>query len=216
MKRIFVLMMLLGISIMVCGRDITTNDGTVYKDAEVMNSTPVELTIMYNDKNGNPVLRGINFTQLPESIQKEFNYTKVRADEFNRHAAEYQQMRYEKAMKMAAANAIVEKQTEERDKQIDQIQAFVHSQRQQIELKVLRPIKGGCIGYAASIIHNLNTGKYGIYYVRGVRVDNGGAWEGDVYPTGGKITVAEGEIPVFNSSFAQAVAEAYESANIQQ
>jgi hypothetical protein len=216
MKRVMMLIMLAGVSLAVNGRDITTTTGTVYKDVEITNTSPVEITIMYDDSKGNPVLRGIELKDLPENIQREFNYTQVRADEFKKHAAEYRELTYEKALQKAIANAAVEKATEERNKQIDHIQALVHGQRQQIELQVIRPIKGGCIGYAAAPIHNLNTGKYGIYYVRDVRCDNGQTWQGDVYPTGGTITIAEGNVPVFNSSFAQAVAEACEAGNVQK
>jgi len=193
---------------MVSARDITTLDGATYKNVTVTDSSPVGITIMYDKPNGSTVLRGLDFRDLPADIRKEFGYTEVRAAEFEKHAREYQNMLYKDALKKAAANAAVEQRDEELSKQIDHIQAFLFSKRKYVEFTAIRPHKDGLIGYATAADRTLLYGDYGNIFVRGLSGSQGTYWSGYIYPTDEKVTTTDGTFAVYNSSLAQATADA--------
>jgi len=204
---LFCLVSLCAIS-MLCARDITTLEGITYKNVTVTNSSPVDITITYDRADGVTVIKGLDFRDLPEDIRKEFNYTEVRAKEFAKHTSEYQAMLYKEGLKKAAANAAVEKQTEEVSKQIDHIQSFLSSQRKYIRFECIRAHKSGLIGYADAADRTLLYGNYGKIFLGGLSGSNGTCWTGYIYPTDRTVTTTDGTYPVFNSSLAQATAEA--------
>ncbi len=193
---------------MVSARDITTLDGAAYKNVTITDSSPVGITIMYDKPNGATVIRGLDFRDLPEDVRKEFGYTEVKAKEFEKHAREYQNMLYRDALKKAAANAAVEQRDEELSKQIDHVQAFLSSKRKYVEFTGIRPHKDGMIGYATAADRTLLYGDYGDIFVRGLGGSQGTYWSGYIYPTDEKIATTDGTYSVYNSSLAQATADA--------
>ena len=193
---------------MVSARDITTLDGATYKDVVITSNSPVGITISYDKPDGTTVIKGLDFRDLPEAIRKEFGYTEVRAAEFEKHALEYRNMVYKDALKKAAANAAAEVRDEEISKQIDHIQAFLFSKRKYVEFTAIRPHKDGAIGYATAADRTLLYGDYGNIFVRGLNGTQGVYWSGYIYPTDQKETTTDGTFAVYNSSLAQATADA--------
>ena len=193
---------------MVSARDITTLDGGAYKNIIITNSSPVGITIYYEKPDGTPVVIGLDFRDLPQDIRKEFGYTEIRAAEFEKHAREYQNMFYKEALKKAAANAAMEARNEELSKQIDHIQAFLFSKRKYVRFTAIRPHNNGAIGYAEAADRTLLYGEYGSIFVKGLNGTQGTHWSGYIYPTDETVTTSNGSFAVYNSSLAQATAEA--------
>ena len=193
-------------------RDITTLDGATYKNIAITNVSPVGITIAYDKPDGTSVIRGLDFRDLPESVRKEFGYTEIRAAEFEKHALEYRNMAYKEALKKAAANAAVEARDEELSKQIDQIQAFLFSKRKYIRFTAIRAHKNGAVGYAEAADRTLLYGDYGVIFVKGLNGTQGTRWSGYIYPTDENTTTTDGAYAVYNSSLAQATAEAKQAA----
>jgi hypothetical protein len=207
MKLLLFCLMSLSMISVLCARDITTLDGATYKNVTITNSSPVGITISYDKADGTMVIRGLDFRDLPADIQKEFNYTEVRANEFEKHSMEYRDMMYKEGLKKAAVNAAVEKQEEEVSKQIDHIQAFLCSKRKYIRFNCIRAHKSGLIGYANAADRTLVYGNYGKIFLDGLGGSNGTCWTGYIYPTDRTVTTSDGTYQVFNSSLEQATAE---------
>lgn len=200
---------------MVSARDITTLDGATYKNVTITDSSPVGITIMYDKKDGTTVIKGLDFRDLPDTVRKEFGFTEVKAAEFEKHAREYQAMLYNDALKKAAANAAVEAKEEELSKQIDHIKAFLFSKRKFVEFHTIRPHKDGVIGYATAADRTLLYGDYGNIFVRGLEGTQGTYWSGYIYPTSQTVTTTDGSYAVYNSSLAQATADAMQAIGLQ-
>lgn len=196
----------------VAARDITTLDGAAYKNITITNTSPVGITIAYDKPDGTSVIKGLDFRDLPESVRKEFGYTEIRAAEFEKHAQEYRKMAYKEALKKAAANAAVEARDEELSKQIDQIQAFLFSKRKYVRFTAIRAHKNGAVGYAEAADRTLLYGDYGAIFVKGLNGTQGTRWSGYIYPTDENATTTDGTYAVYNSSLAQATAEAMQAA----
>jgi len=195
----------------VSARDITTLDGATYKNVIITNSSPVGITIAYEKPDGATVIKGLDFRDLTEDIRKEFGYTEIRAAEFEKHAREYQNMLYKDALKRASANAAVEQRDEELSKQIDHIQAFLFSKRKYVRFTAIRPHANGAVGYAEAADRTLLYGEYGNIFVKGLNGTQGTHWSGYIYPTDQTITTSDGSFAVYNSSLAQATAEAMQA-----
>lgn len=201
---------------MVSARDITMTEGATYKNVTITDSSPVGITIMYDKPDGTTVIRGVDFRDLPEAVRKEFGYTEVKAKEFEKHAREYQNMLYKEGLKKAAANAAAEARDEELSKQIDHVQAFLFSKRKYVEFHAIRAHKNGAIGYATAADRTLLYGDYGDIFVVGLDGNQGVYWSGYIYPTDQKITTTDGTYAVYNSSLAQATADAMLAAGTGQ
>lgn len=197
---------------MAAARDITTLNGATYKNITITNSSPVGITISYDTTDGTTVIKGLDFRDLPEDIRKEFGYTEVRAAEFEKHALEYRNVAYKEALKKAASNAAMESRTEEQSKQIDHIQAFLFSKRQYIRFHAIMPYNNGSVGYAAAADRTSLHGDYGMIFVKGLNGTQGTSWSGYIYPADQTVTTSKGSCAVYNSSLAQATAEAMHAA----
>ena len=192
---------------MVSARDITTLDGTTYKNVTITDSSPVGITIVYGQSGGAIVIRWLDFKDLPETIRKEFGYTEARAREFEKHVAVYQDMLYKDALKKIIANAAVKKQNEEDFKQMDHIQAFLFSKRKHVRVTTIRQHEDGVIGDATSADRTLTSGNYVHIFVRGLEGSQGTFWSGYIYPTDQIITTTDGVYAVYDSSLERATAE---------
>jgi hypothetical protein len=196
---------------MVSARDIIMLDGAIYKNVTITDSSPVGITIAFDKPDGTTVIKGLDFRDLPEDIRKEFGYTELRAKEFEKHALEYRNMLYKDALKKAAANAAVESRDEAVSKQIDHIQAFLFSKRKYVRFTTIRPHDGGVIGYATAADRTALYGDYGHIFVKGLSGTQGTYWSGYIYPTGQTVNTTDGSFDVYNSSLAQATAEAMQA-----
>lgn len=99
-KLILVLSAGILVSNLVCGIDIKTLDGTEYKDVTVSQVNPAGLVV----ENNSGVFQ-LDFRNLPEDLQKKYNYSPAKAAEYVRNiqssiSARNLQLQKEKQMQM--------------------------------------------------------------------------------------------------------------------
>ena len=120
MKRLFILLFsVLFFSGVLPGADITALDGTVYKNAEVLNTMPDGILINFVGKNGFNTVKLLKFNDLPVSIQKKYGYNSKKAANFEKEHYEWlnKQQVVEKEKK---AEQTAEQQQEELNAKIKQ------------------------------------------------------------------------------------------------
>ena len=84
MKKIILLLSLFSLSVVLSGADITTLDGTVYKNAEVLNTMPDGILVNYVGGTGFNTVKLLKFNNLPVSIQKKYGYNIKKATKFEK------------------------------------------------------------------------------------------------------------------------------------
>lgn len=91
---------LLAITASLHAEDFTLNDGTVYKNVTVTKVDPDGLRIIHSDGGGK-----VLFTQLPESIQKKYNYDPVAAQKYTDEQDAKRHAKLEMVLQQAAAES---------------------------------------------------------------------------------------------------------------
>jgi hypothetical protein len=71
------------------GEDIKTLDGTVYKNADVINTMPDGILVNFAGKNGFNTVKLLKFNDLPVSIQKKYGYDPKKAENFEKEHHEW-------------------------------------------------------------------------------------------------------------------------------
>ncbi len=181
-----------------CALDLTTNDGTTYKNVSISSVTPVGFDICYTPEKGGLSIREVLFTDLPEKWRKEYHYSPEAAAEFTKKVDDLKKLKAEEMKKRY--QQWVANQEEE-----DNLHAAIYAGRLNIILKSLRATPFGCVAWADSAFSTQTTGHYGKVIVLGVFVDNGGEWAGNIYPAGYSVQVSEGFLPVYTTSLEQAI-----------
>ncbi len=85
MKRYAVLLLFALFAATVMGEDITTIDGTVYKDIRITETTPIGLNFVSNDK-----ACWVDFRDLPPDVAQKYGYDPAKAAEFEKALAQNQ------------------------------------------------------------------------------------------------------------------------------
>ena len=85
MKRYAVLLLFALFAATVMGEDITTIDGTVYKDIRITETTPIGLNFVSNDK-----ACWVDFRDLPPSVAQKYGDDPAKAAEFEKALAQNQ------------------------------------------------------------------------------------------------------------------------------
>ncbi|MEI8246594.1 MAG: hypothetical protein WCI51_12240, partial [Lentisphaerota bacterium] len=85
MKRYAVLLLFALFAATVMGEDITTIDGTVYKDIRITETTPIGLNFVSNDK-----ACWVDFRDLPPAVAQKYGYDPAKAAEFEKALAQNQ------------------------------------------------------------------------------------------------------------------------------
>ncbi len=178
--------------------DLTTNDGTVYKNVSISSVTPIGFDVCYTPNGGGLAIKEILFSNLSEEWRKKYNYDPKAAEEFNKKVEQFRKTKAEEMRKQY--KDWVARQEEE-----DHLQSAIYAGRLNVQLKVLRATSFGCVAYADSMFDTLTSGHFGKVAIMGMRMDNGNAWAGNIYPAGYSLTVSEGTLPVYTTSLEQAV-----------
>ena len=98
MKQVFALLLLLTITPMLFCADVTTLDGTVYKNAQVVNTMPDGILISFVDNNNFDTVKLVKFKDLPENIQKEYGYNPKKAQLFEKEHQQWLDEQQKKAI----------------------------------------------------------------------------------------------------------------------
>ncbi len=89
MKKIFTLFSLLTFAPMLFSLNITTIDGTVYKNAQVVNTMPDGILISFVGDNDFDTVKLVKFQNLPANIQKKYGYNPKKAKQFEKEHQEW-------------------------------------------------------------------------------------------------------------------------------
>ena len=80
MTSLFILLFsILFFSNILLGEDIKALDGTIYKNAEVLNTMPDGILVNFAGKDGFNTVKLLKFNDLPVSIQKKYGYNTEKA-----------------------------------------------------------------------------------------------------------------------------------------
>ena len=165
----------------ISARDITTLDGTTYKNVQISSVTPAGFDISYTPQGGGLAIREIFFKDLPENIRKEFNYNSQKAESFTKRVDRITQMRNEEIEKEYQQTLAQEAKQEARH---DKYEAIAYAGKIHVTLNGIQSSSQGLIAWAQTPNATLTTGTLGKVFIIGLdTVPNGGSWAGYIYPT---------------------------------
>lgn len=192
--------------------DIKTSDGTIYKNVVVEGVNPGGIDIGYTDANGNFILRGLKFTDLPSDIQKKYGYTPVASGHFEGKVNQYDSLEMDDVAKNAK-NRVETIMKEIKSKfsganihiKPEDISYAVFGLRRSVKIMPLSTIRQGCIAEIQEVSSGKKINSKQIV-LDGVSLPVGVAWSGFIYPTGIKANHdGVSDIPVFTGTAQRAI-----------
>ena len=189
--------------------DITTNDGTIYKDVQVLESTPITLDITYKTKKG-VIVKSIKFTQLSKELQQKYKYSAKTAAAFTQKIKLYKKKQLAEAYKLALANDKLQKDINGKTAKIKELKAMIYAKRiKNVQLNVIRVATNGVVAYCKAArpdAHSLLTGNDGKVFILNHNISSGDQWWGNLYPVNQTVSLNDGIFPVYTISLDKAVA----------
>lgn len=165
----------------ISARDITTLDGTTYKNVQISSVTPAGFDISYTPQGGGLAIREIFFKDLPENIRKEFSYNSQKAESFTKRVDKITRMRNEEIEKEYQQTLAQEAKQEARH---DKYEAIAYAGKINVILNGIQSSSQGLIAWAKTPDATVTTGTIGKVFIIGLdTVPNGGSWTGYIYPT---------------------------------
>ncbi|MCK4982435.1 MAG: hypothetical protein KAS17_05900 [Victivallaceae bacterium] len=180
--------------------DITTTDGTVYKNVEVTNVLPDAVGFMYTKKDGTPVLRDVKMTLLTKDLQKKFNYSPKKAKAFTKKVNEFQTARANLATKHQKEDLALFRKHKKISKEVDHIKALLHSRGIKCWIHIVRPIGQDCIGKIDMPVSSGKFGHPGTVYVRNLTGPQNERIGTTIYPTEKTKSFEDGMFPVYDAN----------------
>ena len=180
--------------------DITTTDGTVYKNVEVTNVLPDAVGFMYTKKDGANVLRDVKMTLLTKDLQKKFNYSPKKAKIFKKQVAYFQAERAQLAQKQHKEDLVLFRKHKAISNDLNQIKAMLRAHEVKCWINITRNLGEDCIG---KMIAPYSTGKFGhlgAVYVRNLTGSQNARIAVTIYPTGKNKSFEDGTFPVYNAN----------------
>ena len=186
------------LAVVAMGRDITTLDGKTYKNVKISGVTPAGFDISYTPSKGGLAIIRLKFKNLPESIQKEFNYNPEKAAAFEKRVNYYQQQSEQKQYKKHLTNV-------KKEQARDEARATLVAGRKYVMFKAIALGKGGTIGWIQSPKKNVTTGLEGKGFLIGTSLTPGNCRLGYIYPVNGSYEDAkEGTLSCYATTLAEA------------
>ncbi len=211
-KLLFLLTGLMLFPCLIFAEDIQTVDGTVYKNISIEGVNPSGIDIGYTDANGNYILRGLAFTNLPADIQKRFGYKPVASQQFDTKVNQYSSSEMEdvagiEKSRLETIKTEVKQKLAGADININpaDLRYAVFALRRTVKVKSVGPIRQGCVVE----IQEVTTGKpikSKRVLLDGVNLPPDNVWTGYIYPTGAQATYqGVNGVPVFTESVNRSV-----------
>jgi len=194
------------------GEDITTRDGTVYKNIYIEGVNPSGIDIGYIDARGVFVLKGLNFANLPENIQKQYGYVPANATQFNSKVNQYANSDIDSvaSSSQTKVNKIIQEikaKVSGSDVQIEpaDLSYAVFALRRSVTVKPAYAVSTGCVVEVESVKSGKAIPNKKIL-LDGVNLPGYSNWTGFVYPTGAKANFGNDKgIPVFTDNLDRSV-----------
>jgi hypothetical protein len=179
--------------------DITTTDGTVYKNAKVTNILPDAIGFMYTKKNGVLAVRDLKINLLTKDLQKKFKYSPIKAANFKAQVDKFQAARAKLAQKHHKEELRLFREQKKTSKELDHIKALLHAHRVKCFVHIVRPIGQNCLGKIDMHRSTSKYGRLGIAYIRNLTGPQDELITATIYPTGKTRSFQEGMFPVYDA-----------------
>ncbi len=184
--------------------DITTTDGKVYKNVTVTNVMPDSVGFSYTKKDGiTMVLRDVQMSLLTKNLQKKFNYSPKKAEEFRKQVAIFENKRNELLIKHHKEDLKLFREQRKTAKELNQIKAVLRAHRINCWVHVIRSVgTNDCIGEMTTTESASSASGYGHLgkiYVRNLSGPQNTRLEQTLYPTGESKSFQDGTFPVYDT-----------------
>jgi len=186
--------------------NITTRDGKVYKEVEILNKTPSGIDISYV-KEDVDVVRYVRMDNLTDDLQKKFGYDPQKAENYDKmvkaklEKAEKRRKSLEEAREKQHAADLVQ------DKKQDELYDQIEASKIHVTIKVITYNDAGVLAWATHTMDQMPRGELGKVFVYGLSAPQGCEWAGNIYPLGKKETIDKNMVPCFAASEARAAYE---------
>ncbi len=212
MKIVLLLVTIRLFSCFTFAEDIQTVDGTIYKNISIEGVNPSGIDIGYTDANGNYILRGLAFTNLPPDIQNRFGYKPVISQQFDAKVSQYSSSEMEdvasteknrlesikKEIKQKLAGADITISTSD-------LRYATFALRRLVKIKSVGPVRQGCVVEIQEVTSGKPIKSQKVL-LDGVNLPPNDVWIGYIYPTGAQATYQSiNGIPVFTESVNRSV-----------
>ena len=195
MKKIFLAVLLFSVtSSIIYAVNITTLDGTEYKDAQVLSRTPNGIVIECIKKGGFTTVKLLRFSELSGDIQKKYGYNSKKSGNY-----EKKQQAWINA-KQAKDLAILNKNKEQENKAIateTKYNNMVQSKSFMILFKSIAELNNGSVGWASQSNQNGSPQQMGKIFLLNKAYSGGMQVNIQVVATNKKVTYFKKEIPCY-------------------
>lgn len=191
--------------------DITTLDGRTYKNVKVTNVLPNSIDIFFTKKDGTEVIKGIRFTNLPESIQKKYNYNPEKAKAFEKSSREYVAKLHKVFEEAHKRNLKLYKEQQKFAKKLDRMKALIYAHRIDGMVHIIRAVGShDCVARVSIRFPTMRYGRLGKFYIRGLTGPSESRFQAVIYPTGENISLQDGYFPIYDANINRAALGALE------
>ncbi len=189
---------------------ITTRDGQTYKDAVVEGVTPTGIDIGYVNDTDHFVMRGLDFKDLPDDLQKKYGYDPAAAQAFDAKvqsagSADLTSTANAEKERLAQITQEIHEKFAGQNVQIKpaDLQYAVFANRLSVQLASVAATQTGCVAKITQLISGTPVGD--LVMIDGQTLPQGGEWSGFIYPTGLNTKYNNQTIPVYTGTPERAV-----------
>lgn len=184
--------------------NITTTDGKVYKNVTVTNVMPDAVGFMYTKADGvTMVLRDVKLALLTKDLQKKFNYSPKKAEEFKKQVAAFEHKRSQLLIKHHKEDLKLFREQKKIAKELEGIKALLKAHRIDCWVHVIRAVgKNDCIAEMTSTKSEPAASGYGYLgkiYIRNLSGPQNTRLDVRLFPTGETKSFEDGSFPVYDT-----------------
>ena len=184
--------------------NITTTDGKVYKNVTVTNVMPDAVGFMYTKADGvTMVLRDVKLALLTKDLQKKFNYSPKKAEEFKKQVAVFEQKRSKLLVKHHKEDLKLFREQRKIARELEGIKALLKAHRIDCWVHVIRAVgKNDCIAEMTSTKSEPAASGYGYLgkiYIRNLSGPQNTRLDVRLFPTGETKSFEDGTYPVYDT-----------------
>ena len=184
--------------------NITTTDGKVYKNVTVTNVMPDAVGFMYTKADGvTMVLRDVKLALLTKDLQKKFNYSPKKAEEFKKQVAAFEHKRSKLLIKHHKEDLKLFREQKKIAKELEGIKALLKAHRIDCWVHVIRAVgKNDCIAEMTSTKSEPAASGYGYLgkiYIRNLSGPQNTRLDVRLFPTGETKSFEDGSFPVYDT-----------------
>jgi len=175
-KLVLCITVLFCVVVSVHAEDLTTKDGTVYKDVKFFTINPDGIDISYK-KGDETFLTHVYFVDMSKKLQNKFHYSPKRATLYR------QQLKKIHEAAIIRHAKFVKQQKAKNAKRVA-LESQIEAGAINVVLKIYASKSDGVVAYASTMHPSVTTGHLGKIFVYGMSGMSGGEASSVLYPTG--------------------------------